>query len=266
MPHTIAVRPKTIGKTRRLGVALGLVTALTGGLLVAQTPQAEAVTVGTATQARPDVRIAVKNGTMVKGREATIYARASTNGHSFRGRARLVINGDVVRVKRLVNGRVQFAPSTSNYRTGANKVRVVISPASHTGLRVTSTGSRTVRLKPTGSPVVNVAKRYIGTRYVYGGSSPRGGFDCSGFTSYVYRKAIGKSLPRSSSGQKAAGRTVSRSQARPGDIIWTPGHVAIYIGNGKLIESARPGVGVVKRGIWQHNPRFIRISNAAIGA
>jgi cell wall-associated NlpC family hydrolase len=261
MPSSTTARAESLTKAQRVLVAVGLVSALTGGMLVSQAPQATAATA----QAKPNVRIAVKHPTMTKGKEATIFARASTHGRPFVGRARLVINGDVVSVKSLVRGRVSFAPSTNAYRTGANKVRVVIDPSSQTDLGVRSTGSRTVRLKPTGSPVASLAYRYVGARYVHGGSSPSG-FDCSGFTSYVYRKAIGKSLPRTSSGQKAEGRVVSRSQARPGDIIWSPGHVAIYIGHGKQIEAARPGVGVVKRAIWQDNPRFVRISNAAIGA
>ncbi|MCK9796094.1 NlpC/P60 family protein [Isoptericola sp. 4D.3] len=98
---------------------------------------------------------------------------------------------------------------------------------------------------------------------MHGATGPNA-FDCSGFTTYVYKKAIGKKMPRTSSAQKNVGHRVSRANAKPGDLIWTPGHVAIYIGNGKQIDAGRPGVGVVKRKIWQDNPTFIRVSSKAV--
>jgi peptidoglycan DL-endopeptidase CwlO len=109
-----------------------------------------------------------------------------------------------------------------------------------------------------GNAVLEIAARYVGTPYVYGGSGP-GGFDCSGFTSYVYRQ-LGISLPRSSGAQRAVGRVVSRSEARPGDLIWTPGHIAIYAGGNQQIDSPRPGKTIQFRGIWQSNPTFLRVS------
>jgi len=273
MAMSTSPRTKTLPKARRTVVALGLVSALSGGMLVsqaAQAPQASAATttraVSLAAKPAPRVALAVTNKVIVKGKKtAVIKTRATRGGAAVQGWARLLVNGDAVRVKKLYRGNAVFRPATSHYDIGKNRVRVVIVPSKASGLARKASATRYVRVKPAGSPVVNVANRYVGARYVAGGSSPSG-FDCSGFTSYVYRKAIGKSLPRTSSGQKSAGRVVSRANARPGDIIWTPGHVAIYIGNGKQIEAARPGVGVVKRAIWQDNPRFVRVSNAAIGA
>ncbi|MBV7362872.1 C40 family peptidase [Actinomycetaceae bacterium TAE3-ERU4] len=89
---------------------------------------------------------------------------------------------------------------------------------------------------------VAVAYRYLGTPYRWGGSSPSG-FDCSGFTSYVYRQ-LGINLPHSSTSQARYGRRVSMAEARPGDLMWRPGHVGIYIGNGKMIHAPRPGKSV----------------------
>lgn len=104
--------------------------------------------------------------------------------------------------------------------------------------------------------LLKVAKKQVGVRYRYGGSSPRVGFDCSGFTQYVYRKALGKKLPRSSSAQRNAGKRVNTP--RPGDIVWTPGHVAIYVSKGKIIDAPKPGKRIKVRSMWQSSPVYIR--------
>lgn len=108
-----------------------------------------------------------------------------------------------------------------------------------------------------GAAIVEIARRYVGTPYVYGGASPSG-FDCSGFTMYVYAQ-LGISLPRSSSAQRYAGYVVSASEARPGDLIWAPGHVGIYTGNGNHIAARRPGTALYEGPIYMSNPVFIRV-------
>jgi len=93
--------------------------------------------------------------------------------------------------------------------------------------------------------VVAYAKRFIGVRYVYGGSSPRSGFDCSGFVRYVYAH-FGVSLPHSSYGQFGDGRHVSRRSLRPGDLVFFDGvgHVGVYVGNGRFIHAPHSGTRV----------------------
>lgn len=108
-----------------------------------------------------------------------------------------------------------------------------------------------------GSAVVDIALKYVGVPYVYGGASPSG-FDCSGLTQYVYAQ-LGVSLPHQSGAQRDAGTPVSAAEARPGDLIWSPGHVAIYAGNGMQIEATTPGSTVKHSKIWQNNPTFIRV-------
>ncbi|WP_175406914.1 C40 family peptidase [Brevibacterium sp. CS2] len=63
-------------------------------------------------------------------------------------------------------------------------------------------------------------------KYRWGGTSPRSGWDCSGYVQYVYAQN-GIKLPRSSGAQKAAGEVIPASQAKPGDLIWIPGHLGI---------------------------------------
>ena len=94
------------------------------------------------------------------------------------------------------------------------------------------------------------ALQYLGCRYVYGGSSPKG-FDCSGFTSYIY-KQFGVSIHRTASGQLNNGYAVSRSDLKPGDLVMfksygskPASHVGIYIGGDEFVHSSAPGVGVV---------------------
>lgn len=91
--------------------------------------------------------------------------------------------------------------------------------------------------------VVDTAKKYLGTAYVYGGSSPSTGFDCSGLTQYSFAQA-GVSIPRVSYEQAASGKSVPRSQIRVGDLVAfnSPvSHVGIYIGDGKFIHSSHTG-------------------------
>ena len=120
-----------------------------------------------------------------------------------------------------------------------------------------ATTSNPVPQSVAGNAVLEVAARYVGVPYVSGGSTPDG-FDCSGFTSYVYAQ-LGISLPRTSSAQRNAGTVVSRADAQPGDLIWSPGHIGIYAGGNQMIDAPRPGKTVQFRSIWQSSPTFIRI-------
>lgn len=83
--------------------------------------------------------------------------------------------------------------------------------------------------------VVNWAMSQIGKPYVWGGAGPNG-YDCSGLTMRAYEQ-IGISLPHSSSAQRNYGTTVSLSALQPGDLVFAPGHVAIYIGNGTVVHA-----------------------------
>jgi cell wall-associated NlpC family hydrolase len=94
---------------------------------------------------------------------------------------------------------------------------------------------------PTHSSVVQIAMRYLGVPYRWGGASPSG-FDCSGLVMYVFAQ-VGVSLPHSSYAQYGAGTPVSRDQLQPGDLVFFDGlgHVGIYVGGGSFIHAPHTG-------------------------
>jgi len=130
-----------------------------------------------------------------------------------------------------------------------------------------SKNETTTTSKTKGEEIVEYAKKYLGYDYVLGGATPKNGFDCSGFTSYVY-KQFGYTLSRTSTDQAKNGKEVSKSDLQPGDLLIFKnqaltkiGHVGIYIGNNKMIHASEPGVGVVitdldARG-YNYNKRYV---------
>ena len=103
-----------------------------------------------------------------------------------------------------------------------------------------------------GQEIANYALTFVGYPYVYGGSSPSG-FDCSGFTQYVY-KQFGYGLNRTASAQLQNGTPVSMSELQPGDLVLfkrsgtgssAASHVGIYIGNGQFVHASTSKVGVI---------------------
>lgn len=98
--------------------------------------------------------------------------------------------------------------------------------------------------------VADVARKFLGTPYVWGGTSPSG-FDCSGLVQYVY-KQLGFDLPRISADQARSGKRIDLKDLKPGDLVgwdnssrnYGADHIAIYIGDGKIIEAPRPGESV----------------------
>jgi len=141
----------------------------------------------------------------------------------------------------LALGKSLQIPGTSKTRAKASKLaRKTYQAPPAKSYEVASAGK---------SNLVRTALSCRGTRYSRGGTS-RGGFDCSGFTRYVYAK-YGISLPHSTAAQAHLGRPVSKSELAAGDLVFFHthragiSHVGIYIGNGRFVHSATHGRGVV---------------------
>jgi cell wall-associated NlpC family hydrolase len=96
-----------------------------------------------------------------------------------------------------------------------------------------------------GMKIARYARHFLGVPYVYGGSTPRSGFDCSGLVSYVFGH-FGVALPHYTVAQFGLGRRISRAGLRPGDLVFFAGlsHVGIYVGHGRFIHAPHSGTRV----------------------
>jgi peptidoglycan DL-endopeptidase CwlO len=113
-----------------------------------------------------------------------------------------------------------------------------------------------------GSSVISVASRYIGVAYRYGGTSPIG-WDCSGAMGYIFNQ-VGVKLPRTANQQMLASRRISRSEARPGDLVFIVSggsayHVGLYAGGNQFYDAGRSGKSFSKREIFSSNVVFGRV-------
>lgn len=167
--------------------------------------------------------------------------------------ADLVTKGNPVTSRSTEEDRGTEVPSNVNnsltQALGSSKVEEtqtpVETPAVSTPVATTPVASSN------GSAVVDYAKTFLGYKYVSGGKSPNTGFDCSGFTAYVY-KHFGVTIAASSASQINYGTPVEKADMQPGDLILylndgktKIGHCGIYIGGGQFIHAANPKRGVV---------------------
>ena len=136
-------------------------------------------------------------------------------------------------VKEEVNEKIETAKSK------VSELQAAIDVANAAAASRPNRGNTTV--SATGNSIVDYAYQFLGTPYVCAGTSPSG-FDCSGFTQYVFRNAAGVSLPRTTYEQINVGTPVAYSDLQPGDLVFPhTGHVGIYVGNGQMIHAPSTG-------------------------
>lgn len=119
------------------------------------------------------------------------------------------------------------------------------------------------------SKIYSVAKKQLGKRYGWGSTGPSR-FDCSGLTSYVYKKGASKKIPRTAQAQYNKYKKVSYAHAKKGDLVFFGGskhsisHVGLYIGGGKMIDAQNRGVIVESvKAPWWHHVGTARVTDLA---
>ena len=175
--------------------------------------------------------ISVKAGTSV---DFSQYLQSATDNKD--GDVKNKVSIPTVRTSRAGTYTATYAVSDSagNKATANLTVKVTANTSGST-----SGTSGSSRPNYYGTSVVGAAYSRLGCPYKWGAAGPNA-FDCSGLVVWCYAKA-GKSLPHSSGALASAGTRISISAAQPGDILWRPGHVGIYIGGGKYIHAPHTG-------------------------
>lgn len=151
------------------------------------------------------------------------------------------------------NSTASAVPGELTPTSGAGSVTTgmgVLKMSLRTGM-LSAKSSATVlaraRMMLTRNRIVKIARAQIGDKYSAGSTGPNA-FDCSGFTSYVYRSATGKTIARTSWTQYDAVTKVPRTKVMPGDLVFFfkrgVHHVGLYVGRGKMVHAARPQDGV----------------------
>ncbi len=234
--------------------------AVSGGMIV---------TASATSQAAPAAAPAAASATVNAAVTSTVHAMPSA-WNTIRYGAR---SASVKQIQRKVGTTADgiFGPKTlngvKNYQSRHHLVRDgIVGPrtARSMGLSSASVSRSSYRSAPRASSgsvsrsttrsapqtgVLGIAASYTGIWYRYGGSTPAG-FDCSGYTQYVFRKA-GVNLPRSAAAQQA--RATRVSNPRPGDLVfygYPAHHVGIYAGGNQLYDSGKPGLRSQKRHMW----------------
>ena len=143
-------------------------------------------------------------------------------------------------------------PTTTSRSSTSRETTTVPNTTETPKTEPTSQVQQTVAKSSVGDKMVQMAKSYVGYKYVYGGSNPSTGFDCSGLVYYICGK-LGYSVNRTADNQIYNGVAVDKANLQPGDLVFFTnyktnkgiGHVGIYIGNNQFVHASTPTTGVI---------------------
>ena len=155
------------------------------------------------------------------------------------------------------NNQINNSQTSTNNNSSNNQTS---SSSNNTSSSNTSVETPAPAPSGNGSSVIAEAYKYLGVPYVWGGKTPSG-FDCSGFTSYVFRNATGREIGGWTVPQESAGTKISVAEAQPGDLyFWGSAgstyHVAIALGGGQYIHAPSPGQSVSVSSVGSWGPSF----------
>jgi len=185
----------------------------------------------------------------ITGSVVNMRARPSTSSSVLASHR----EGTVMNIIGINNGwyKVEHGNHTGYVRSDLMAIISRTEAAAPGSTQVTSTGSAPNPNRALGQQIADYAVSYVGHRYVWAGSSPSTGFDCSGLVSYVMQQ-FGVRLTRSASGQyRDNGTHIDRSELVPGDLVFFSNnghsvtHVGIYIGDGRFVHASGTDVGVI---------------------
>ena len=186
------------------------------------------------------------------------YSNADSQGNTYKEgdakpeAAKQEDNATKKEPEKTTSSSASSASSSSSSSGSSSQANTSSQSSSSSSSGSSSSGSSSSSSNELGDKVVAFAKKYVGYRYVFGGTTPSGGFDCSGFVYYVY-KQMGRNVGRLCTNQLSAGTQVSRKDLKPGDIVVfertynsnsRATHSGIYIGNGQFIHAANTRLGV----------------------
>ena len=267
-------------------VFAGTLATATPSQVGVATPTGSTASASTASVSSASVSTVAVPTMAVTAAVRTTSAQMSSNRSVVRPGAAVTLTGKVTYGAKLVrnqtvslqmrSGDNVWSKIASKRLSSAGAAAFTIKPRKSRTYRVAYSGngsfaasrspSKRITVKPFSAAdrarVLRIAAAQSGKPYAYGAAGPRA-FDCSGFTQYVF-KQVGVWMPHKANAQRSRGRAVSRSGARPGDlIIFLSGgygyHVGIYAGGNYMYDSPRPGLRVGKHKIWSGNVVFRRI-------
>lgn len=238
------------------GLAMGLVVPTASAFDPGPSPEPATTTSTASTSSSGSTADSTSGSTYTVQAGDTVGEIARSQGSSISG----IIAANGLNAQALIfPGDELTIPGGSGSNGQASTADRAVQTASRSGERteqVSAVQASTTSASSNG--ILAEARQHIGTPYAWGGSTP-GAFDCSGFTQYVFAQN-GIDIPRTTDAQRNAGTQISQSEARPGDLVWWPGHVGIYTGDGNHIAARSPGTALHESPIYMANPTFIRVS------